>query len=84
MDKIYVYNLGLSFWIKIFFGWKKRVFKVCLMNFFFDLMINVVYIRFKKVNLLIGDLNMFLKLIDRKFWFFNEIIFLDRNIKILC
>lgn len=54
------------------------------MNFFFDLMINVVYIRFKKVNLLIGDLNMFLKLIDRKFWFFNKIIFLDRNIKILC
>lgn len=84
MDKIYVYNLGLSFWIKILFGWKKKFLKVCLMNFFFDLMINVVYIRFKKVNLLIGDLNMFLKLIDRKFWFFNKIIFLDRNIKILC
>lgn len=53
------------------------------MNFSSDLMINVVYIRLKKVNLSTGDLNMRPKLTDRKPWLSNKITPLDRNIKTL-
>lgn len=52
------------------------------MNFSSDLMINVVYIRLKKVNLSTGDLNMLPKLTEKP-WLSNKITPLDGNIKTL-